>query len=794
MPASLDLAAALRWRLVGPYRGGRVMAVAGHPLDPMVFYFGSSSGGVWKTDNGGTTWRNISDGFFKRGSVGALAIAEADPNVIYAGMGECGMRSNVTHGDGVYRSDDGGATWRHCGLAETQNIGRIRVHPSNPDLVYAAAFGHRFGPNPERGVYRSRDGGRTWELILFRSEYAGAIDLTIDLSNPRILYAAIWQTQLFPWGRTQASSGSGLFKTTDGGDTWTELTHNPGFPTGPLGRIGIAAAPTRSGRIWAQIDAQQGGMYRSDDGGATWTWLNDDPNFLVRSWYFMHLTPDPQNADAIYVVNRKLWKSVDGGRSYRQLNVPYVDQHDLWIDPRDTQRLILGNDGGAAVSFNGGESWSTLMNQPTGEFYRAAADTHFPYRIYSSQQDNSTLCLPSRSDLGPIAQFDWYDIGGGESGAIAVRPDNPNIVYSGDLPGLGITRYDHQTHQIREIGPWLDADADGDETLKYRFNWTVPIVLSPHDPQVLYVAANVVFRSTDEGGSWDVISPDLTRNDQGKLAALGNSITGESGVVNDYCTISSIAESPCEPGVLWTGSDDGLIHVSRDNGVTWANVTPTGLAEWASTSVEPSAHDRGGAYVAATLHQLDDFRPYIFRTADYGQSWTAITSGIPDDQFIRVIREDPARRGLLYAGAEAGIYVSFDAGAAWQSFQLNLPVVAIYDLLVKDGDLIAATHGRSLWILDDLTPLHQLSDAILEQPTHLFAPRPVYRLTRQVYGLASLLTLYASYAADNPPAGVVVTYYLKERPAGAVTLALLDMRNRLRQVRARLWRRHLQRR
>ena len=765
---------ALTWRLVGPYRGGRVMAVAGHPLDRMVFYFGSSSGGVWRTDDGGNLWHPISDGYFQRGSIGALAIADADPNVIYAGTGECGMRSNVTHGDGVYRSDDGGRAWRHLGLAATQNIARIRVHPNDPDLVYVAAFGHRFGPNPERGVYRSRDGGVTWERVLHCGEHVGAIDLSLDLTNPRILYAALWQARLFPWGRVNHGPGSTIVRSTDGGTTWTDLRTAPGFPAGPLGRCGVAVSPVRPGRVWAQIDAPAGGMYRSDDWGETWTWLSADRNFLVRSWYFMHLTPDPVDGDTIYVVNRKLWKSVDGGRSYAQLNVPYVDEHDLWVDPRDPQRMILGNDGGAAVSFNGGTSWSSIVNQPTAEIYRVAADTRVPYRIYGSQQDNSTISLPSRSARGPIAHFDWYDVGGGESGAIVPRPDTPDIVYAGDLPGLGITRYDHASGQLREIAPWYDDDGQRGDDLAYRFNWTTPIALSPHDPNVLYVAGNVLFRSIDEGHSWEIVSPDLTRNDRATLAASGSN-TGENYVANDYCTISAFAESPCAPGVLWAGSDDGLVHASRDNGASWNNVTPPELPAWATTHVEPSPHTAGGCYLSATLHQLDDFAPRMFKTDDYGATWQAITHGIPSDQFVRVVRADPERAGLLYAGTEAGVWVSLDDGAHWQPLHEDLPAVAIYDLAVKDSDLIAATHGRSMWILDDVTPLRQYHTIdSTAAPAHLFLPPPVLRLTRQVYGLDSLVALYSPYAAPNPPVGVVVSYWLNQPPTDDILLELID--------------------
>ena len=766
--------AALRWRFVGPYRGGRVMAVAGHPTERRRFYMGTSSSGVWRTDNSGAAWRCVSDGFFRRGSVGSLAIAESDPNVIYVGMGECGLRSNVTHGDGVYKSEDAGATWRHMGLAETQNIARVRVHPRDSSLVYAAAFGHRFGPNPERGVFRSRDAGETWELVLHVDEGTGAIDLAIDPQNPRVLYAAFWEAQVFPWTHHTRGPGSGLWKSIDGGTTWAPLHDNPGFPGGVRGRIGVTVSPLRPSRVWVTVDAEEGGIYRSDDGGATWAWLSDDRNFLVRPWYFGTVVADPADADALYVVNRKLWRSADGGRTYRQVNVPYVDEMDLWVDPREPRRMILGNDGGAAVSFDGGDTWSSLVNQPTAELYRVAADTHFPYRVYGSQQDNSTLAMPSRSDKGPISEMEWYDVGGGESGFIAVRPDDPNVVYSSDLPGLGVTRYDHRTHQIREIGPWGEPGGDAEGGLRHRFNWSVPVVLSPHDPGCLYVAGNRVFRSRDEGASWEAISPDLTTDDQEKVRRpKPGSHAGGENEGNHYCTVASFAESPLAPGLLWAGSDDGLVHVSQDDGASWADVTPPGTPAWSTFHVEPSAHAAGAAYAAATAHGTDDFRPYLWKTADFGASWEAIAAGIPGDEFVRVVRADPAQRGVLYAGTEAGVHVSTDDGGSWRSLRLNLPVVAVHDLIVKEADLVVGTHGRGLWILDDVTPLRERAAGGLARPVHLFAPSPLTRVTRQVYQLDSLVALYYGWAAENPPSGVVI-YYRLAGAAGRVTVSLLD--------------------
>ncbi len=759
---------ALSWRPIGPYRGGRTMAVVGHPSRSRVGYMGTASGGVWLTEDGGANWRNISDRYFKRGSVGALALSEADPGVLYAGMGECGMRANVTHGDGVYRSADGGATWTSLGLAETHNIGRILIHPRDPDQVYVAAFGHRFGPNPARGVYRTRDGGRSWTRVLHVNDDAGAVDLAIDTHAPHIVYAAMWQARRGPWSFTTRGPASGLYRSEDGGATWTDLARNPGFPPGSLGRIGVCCSPVDPDRLWALVDAPaRGGVYRSDDAGATWTWLNGDHNFLARAWYSARIVADPRDVDTLYLPNRKLWRSTDGGRTFVQMNTPYWDQHDLWVDPRDPAHLMVGTDGGAGVSFDGGASWSTIFNQPTAELYHVATDNRFPYRVYSAQQDNSTLCLPSRSDRGPISLAQLYDVGGGESGHIAVRPDNPDIIYASDLDGV-LTRYDHASGQLRPITPWPDSPEAWDAAERpYRFNWSTPIALSPHDPTILYTAANRVLRSRDEGGSWEVISPDLTRHDAAKMAAPG----GETG---DYCTIATLAESPLAPGVLWVGSDDGLIHLSRDGGATWRDVTPPGLPRWATTCVEASPHDPGGAYVSATLHALDDFRPYLFKTTDYGASWDGIVDGIPADQFTRVVRADPSRRGLLYAGTEAGVYVSLDDGRSWHPLQLDLPAVAIYDLAVKDGDLIAATHGRGLWIIDDLSPLHQVSAETLAAPLSLFIPRPAYRVAREAYGVRGYIHMGFAHAAPNPPSGVVVTYYLRDEPATGVTITLFD--------------------
>jgi len=803
---SIDLSGALKWRCIGPHRGGRVVAVAGHPERSMVFFFGACAGGVWKTTDGGTYWENVSDGFFGTAAVGAIHIAESDPNVIYVGTGETAIRGNVSHGDGMYRSTDGGRNWRHLGLADTRHIAKVRVHPGDPDLVYVAALGHAWGPNEERGVYRSCDGGETWEKILFRSDRAGAIDLSMDANNPRILYASLWEAQRTPYSLSSGGPGSVLFRSTDGGDSWTELTDRPGLPTGIKGKIGVATSPAREGRVWALVEAEDGALFRSDDGGETWTRLCEELDLRRRAWYYTHLYADPQDPETCWVLNLQCWKSTDGGATFSALPTPHGDNHDLWIDPGNPQRMIEGNDGGACVTFNGGASWSTIYNQPTAQFYHVTADTQIPYRVYGSQQDNSALSLPSRSIGGAITAADWYMPGGGESGYIAVRPDDSNVVFAGAIgSGFGnglLTRYDHRTGQARNITVWPDVlgMSDGANQLKYRFQWTFPILLSPHDPNVLYVAANQVFRSTDEGESWQVISPDLSRNDPATLEPSGGPLTKDNTGAEVYGTIFALVESPHQQGLFWAGSDDGLVHLSRDGGETWENITPPDLPEWALIGmIELSPHDPASAYLAATRYKHDDLRPFLYHTNDYGKTWRLIVDGIPDHEFTRVIRADPARRGLLYAGTETGVYVSFDDGTRWEPMQGNLPVVPIYDLLIKDYNLVVATHGRSFWILDDLTPLHQLAERRDPAATRLFKPAPTVRfLTYQGFGSPGgsdvsyrhAGAVGVSYrlqnepdgtkkevfldAGENPPFAVVVNYYLAEEPEGIVTLSFLD--------------------
>ena len=795
----------MEWRCIGPHRGGRVVAVTGDVSNPGVFYFGACAGGVWKSTDGGAFWENVSDGFFNTAAVGAIAAAESDVNVIYAGMGESCIRGNVCHGDGVYGTTDGGKTWAHLGLQNTRHISRVRVHPQDANLVYVAALGDPFNASSDRGIYRSKDGGGSWEQVLSVDDRTGAADLAIDTSNPRNLYAAFWETQRTPWSLTSGGPGSGLFKSTDGGDTWTDLSGKKGMPEGIKGRIGVAVSPSQPSRVWAVIEAKESGLYRSDDGGETWERISQNRNLLTRPWYYNHVFADPKDPETLYILNLNAWKSVDGGRTFTQLTTPHGDNHDLWIDPNNPQRMIEGNDGGACVSFNGGDTWSTIYNQPTAQFYHVDTDSQFPYRVYGTQQDNTAMSVPSRSHKGAIPYADCYQVGTSESGHIAVRPDNSDIVYSGAIgssPGGGgsLLRYDHNSGQVRSITVWPEViNGLGAKAAKYRFQWTYPILISPHDPNVLFTAGNHLFRSTDEGTNWEALSPDLTRNDITKMEPSGGPLTIDDTGAEFYGTIFAFAESPLKAGVFWTGSDDGLVHVSQDGGGTWTNITPSELPEWALISmIEPSPHDPGTAYLVATRYKWGDQNPFMYRTTDFGETWQDITEGIPEGAFTRVVREDPSRSGLLYAGTESGVYVSFNGGDSWQALQSNLPIVPVHDLAVKENDLVAATHGRSFWILDDLTPIHQLMDGLVSAENHLFKPRPAYRYLTSTgaerpggpgknYTLASgvIVTFYEKKdagkvfldAGKNPPAGLVVNYYLSEKPEGDLSLTFLDSSN-----------------
>src|SRR5579875_112194 len=798
----------LRWRGIGPYRGGRVSAVAGDPVDPLTFYFGCGGGGVWRTRSGGTLWENVSDGFFGTASVGALAVAPSDPNVVVAGTGEANIRGNVSYGDGVYRSTDGGRTWRRLGLADTRHIGRVRIHPRDEDVFYVAALGHAFGPNDERGVYRTCDGGRSFERVLFVDQDTGAIDLCMDPANPRVMYAAMWQVRRSPHNLCSGGPGSGLYRTADGGDSWERISDGEGFPKGVLGRIGVAASGGCPGRVYALVEAAEGGgMLRSDDGGRSWKLVSDKRALRSRPWYYMHVVADPVAPGTVYVLNNFMWRSTDGGASYVPIGTPHPDNHDLWIDPANPLRMVEGNDGGACVSFDGGTTWTSIYNQPTAELYHVTTSPGFPYRVYGAQQDNTTISLPSRSDDGAITEREWYTVGGAESGYIAVRPDDPNIVFAGSSgggEGGRITRYDRRTGQRRDVSVWPERTRRmAAESYRFRFQWTSPLLLSPHDPGTLYSAGNHLFRSRDEGASWEQVSPDLTRNDQSRLGPSGGPITRDHTGVEVYCTIFALAESPVAPGMLWVGTDDGLVHVSRDGGQKWEEVTPPGLPEWSLVSIiEPSPFDPERAYLAATRYKLDDTTPYLFKTTDAGKSWQAIVAGIPAHDYVRVIREDPKAPGLLYCGTETGVYVSFDDGESWEPLRLNLPVVAVHDLVVHGDDLVAATHGRGFWILDGVAPLRQLRKDPQVGSLRLFEPATTTRVRSDaklllpkeeefdrpvaVVELPAGTTHYLKAKPDpgeaaqvldaghNPPSGVVVHYVLDEEPDGPVTLAFQD--------------------
>ena len=761
-----SLLQALEYRLVGPYRGGRVSAVAGVPDDPTTFYMGSTGGGVWRTDDAGESWYNISDEYFGSASVGGMAIAPSDPNVLYVGMGEVCIRHNVSAGDGIYGSVDGGRTWKHLGLRNAGQIGTIRVHPDDPDLVYAAVFGHAFGPNPERGVFRSSDGGDTWQRVLFVSEEVGAADLAMDPSNPRILYATMWEAVRKPWTLSSGGEGSGLFRSMDGGDTWEGLTR--GLPQGIKGRIGVTVSPANPDRVWAIVEAHDGGLFRSDDRGESFRLINSDRRIRSRAYYYMHIRADPVDENAIYALNVGFFRSVDAGVSFERLQVPHADNHDLWINPANPGIMVLGNDGGATVTFNGGVSWSTQANQPTAELYRVSLDNQFPYRLYAGQQDNTTISIPSRK-LAGVSEH-WYAVGGGEQGHIAVRPDNPNIVFAGNNEAA-ITRYDHATGEARSIMTYPElGEGKAAIDFKYRHQMHAPIRLSPHDPDILYYTSQFVHRSRDEGQSWTIISPDLTRDDETKQGDSGGPITFDNWTSETYGTVFAFEPSPHAPGLLWAGTDDGLVHISRDEGASWEDITPRGMPEWGTVNmIDLSAHAPGRVFIAVHRYREDDFRPYIFRTDDYGESWALLTdglNGIPSHHFVRAVREDPDRRGLLYAGTEYGMYVSFDDGGRWQPFQLNLPVTPITDIAVHEQDLSVSTQGRSFWILDDLTPLHHLTDEVAAAEAYLYPPRTAYR----VAGASAA----GPRGGENPPDGVVVHYHLGEPLRDELTLQILD--------------------
>ncbi len=802
------------WRCIGPPRGGRVVAVAGDPSDAAIFYFGACAGGVWKTTDGGTYWQNVSDGFFNTASVGALAVSESDSNVIYAGMGEACIRIDVTHGDGVYRSTDAGHTWSHVGLEDTRHISRVRIHPNNPDIVYVAALGNAFKSNKERGIFRSTNGGRDWEQVLYKDENTGAADLSIDPSNPRIMYAALWEARRSFWSIKSGGDQSGIYRSTDGGDSWEKVSSKKGFAKGIKGRIGVAVSPAKSGRIWATVESEDCGIYRSDDFGETWDLVNEDKDLQGRPWYYQHIIADPQDSEVVWIMNYQCHKSIDGGKTFTVVATPHGDNHDLWIDPNNSQRMIQGNDGGACVSFNGGSSFSSIYNQLTAQFYHLSADNRYPYRIYGTQQDNSAISVPSRTNKGAIPWEDCYFVGSSESGYIAVDPNNPDIVISGAVgssPGGGgnMLRYDHGTGQMRIITVWPELNIGyGAENMKYRFQWTYPILFSPHDPSVLYAAGNIIFKSLDQGGSWTPISPDLTRHDEETLKPSGGPVTLDTSGAETYATVFSFAESKLEKGVLWAGSDDGLVHISRDDGDSWNDITPEALPEWAMvTMIESSNHFPGTAYLSATKYKLGDNAPMLYMTEDYGDTWLKINGNLPDNDFTRCIREDPVRPKMIYVGTETKLYVSFNDGNIWSDLggenrigKSSLPIVPIYDMEIKNDDLIAATHGRSFWILDDLSQLRQVPEMEIHHDPQILKPRstvrPLAPLTGTKKSTASEGKNYnmalggAAYietnndhggvdrqfldAGENPIEGVIINYFLPDEINEEISLVFSD--------------------
>lgn len=755
----------MQYRLIGPYRGGRVLAVTGVLNDPNTYYFGAVAGGVWKTTDGGTLWKPLSD---KEpfASIGSLAVAPSDPNILYAGTGEACVRGNITYGDGVYKSTDGGKTWENLGLRDTRQIGKVIVHPRNADVVLVAALGHAFGPNVERGIFRTTDGGKNWSKVLYVDDKTGGIDVEFDPNNPNVMFAAMYQVQRKPWELSSGGPGSGLYRSSDGGVTWKHLTGN-GLPEGLLGRITITISAADSNRIYAMIEAEKGGLFRSDDGGRKWELVNDDDKYRQRAWYFSHVFADPKNADAVYALNTGLFRSTDAGKTFTLLPAPHGDHHGLWIDPANPLRMINGNDGGATITIDGGKTWSTQYNQPTAQFYHVAADNHFPYRVYGAQQDNSSVAVASWSDSGIITMRHWYEVAGGESAYLAPDPRDPEILYTA---GQGVSRFDKRSEQAFDISPMpINTAGHGVGDFPHRFQWTEPILFSPHDPNVIYTAGEVVFKSTNQGRSWSAISPDLTRNDKSKQQSSGGPITKDNTSVEYYDTVFTLAESPVTKGLLWAGSDDGLIHITRNGGGRWENVTPPAMPEWSMVSlIEPSPHDAGTAFAAIDRHKLDDIQPYIFQTVDYGRTWTSIVNGLPAGAFVHAVREDPKRKGLLYAGTETGVFISFDSGANWRPLQLNLPRVPVHDLIVKNDDLNVATHGRSFWILDDISPLRQFTAKTESSSAVLFQPRPAWRV-RFPDSVDK-----RTPAGENPPAGAILYYYLGTVPKSDITIEILD--------------------
>lgn len=771
------LIAALSYRMIGPFRGGRSTAVTGIAQEPHTFLMGTTGGGVWKTDDAGQNWKNISDGSFG-GSIGALDIADSDPNVIYVGTGSADVRGNSSQGHGVWKSLDAGRTWRFVGLPESGAIRRVVVHPTNPDLVYVTALGHMFGRNPERGVYRSRNGGESWERVLFLNDSTGASDLAMNPRNPRILYAGMWRSERKPWTMISGGPEGGVYKSTDGGDTWAKL--GGGLPTGLVGKVGVTVSPANPDRVWALVEAEpEGGLYRSDDAGKTWTRINRENRLRQRAWYYTRVEADPQDEHTVYAMNTSLYRSIDGGKTFSEIDVPHGDTHDLWINPRAPRVMVLGDDGGAQVTLNGGKSWSSMNNQPTAELYDVAVDNQFPYRVYSAQQDNTTISVPAW--FGPNVMHpmnEWRYAAGCETGPVALHPDHPDVLWGGCYGGA-INRLDVRTDQRRNVVlyPQLQL-GQAAKDLKYRFQWVAPILVSRHDPAVVYHGSQFLHRTRDGGMTWETISPDLTTNTPPHQEAAGGPINHDVTGVEIFNTLFALAEDRTDPRTLWTGSDDGRVHITRDGGATWQDVTPAGFPQFATVeNIDLSAHRPGRAYLAAQRYRLDDFRPYIYRTDDYGRTWTRLTdgaNGIPAAAPVRVVREDPSKDGLLYAGTEYGVFVSFDAGGRWQSLQLNLPITPVSDLLVHRNDLVLSTQGRSLYVLDDVTPLHQLAEVARGSGAHLFTPRDAYRAQVGGGGAGGIES-----APDPLPMGALIHTWFAAPPDSATRLEVVDGRGQV---------------
>ena len=767
----------LNWRSIGPYRGGRASSVTGVSNSDNTYYFGATGGGIWKTTDSGQNWRNISDGFFG-GSIGAISASESDPNILYVGTGEKTVRGNVSPGyGGFWKSDDAGETWKKMNLDIDQvQVGRIAIHPKNPDIVYIAIIGDLFKDSNKRGVYKSTDGGKSWRQVLFSNERSGAVDISIDKNNPRIIFASTWNIRRTPYSLESGGEGSGLWKSTDGGETWKNISDNEGLPSGIWGISGVSVSPVNSKKVFALIENKEGGLFRSDDGGSSWEKVNEDRNLRQRAWYYTRVYADTQNENRVYVMNVSFWRSEDGGKSFDRYRTPHGDHHDLWIDPENNKRLIVADDGGAQVSSDDANNWSTYMNQPTAQYYRVATDNSFPYNILVAQQDNSTQRVPHRVNSGGISERDWERSAGGESAHLAAKPDNPDIVYGGSYGGY-LTRLDHSTGEVRSVNVWPNNPmGHGAEDMKFRFQWNFPIFFSPHDPNKLYTTSNRFHVTYNEGEKWEVFSPDLTRNEKEKLGPSGGPITKDNTAVEYYATIFAACESPYEKDLLWAASDDGLIHLSRDGGKNWEDVTPYNSPKYLMwNSVEPDPFVKGGLYAAGTLYKTGDFQPYMYKTKDYGKTWEKITNGIPNNHFTRVLRADPNKEKLLYAGTESGMYISFDDGISWNSFQLNLPLVPITDLTIKNNNLIAATQGRSLWLIDDLTPLHQLNKEVNNASMKLFKPIDSYRMGSPGRGTPR-------NAGKNHHNGVEVFFNIDDKILDentSVTLEFLDNEKKL---------------